>query len=67
MYVRATADGRAATSALFSITGFTFYAFGPLAGHLSDRFGPRIVVSTGAVLLSAGLGATAFIERVAEK
>jgi MFS family permease len=55
---------RAATSALFSITGLTFYALGPLAGHLSDRFGPRIVASAGAVLLSGGLAATALIERI---
>ena len=42
----------------------TFYALGSLFGHLSDRLGPRIVVSAGAVLLSAGLVSTAFIERM---
>jgi MFS family permease len=55
---------RAATSALFSTTGLTFYALGSLTGHLSDRLGPRIVVSTGAVLLGAGLVSTAFIEQM---
>jgi MFS family permease len=55
---------RAVTSALFSITGLTFYALGSLTGHLSDRLGPRIVVSTGAVLLGAGLVSTAFIEQM---
>jgi MFS family permease len=55
---------RAVTSALFSITGLTFYAFGSLSGHLSDRVGPRIVVSTGAVLLGSGLVSTAFVERM---
>ena len=55
---------RAATSALFSITGLTFYALGSLTGHLSDRLGPRIVVSTGAVLLGAGLVSTAYIEQM---
>ncbi|MCW5737389.1 MAG: MFS transporter [Enhydrobacter sp.] len=55
---------RAATSALFSITALTFYALGSLSGHLSDRLGPRIVVSAGALLLGAGLVSTAFIERM---
>lgn len=56
--------GRVATSALFSITSLTFYAFGSLTGHLSDRLGPRIVVSTGAGLLGAGLIASAYIEQI---
>ncbi|HSI02274.1 MAG TPA: MFS transporter [Reyranella sp.] len=55
---------RAATSALFSITGLTFYALGSLTGHLSDHLGPRIVVSIGALLLAAGLVSTAFIEEM---
>jgi MFS family permease len=55
---------RAATSTLFSMTGLTFYALGSLTGHLSDRLGPRLVVSTGAVLLGAGLVSTAFIEQM---
>lgn len=56
--------GRVATSALFSITSLTFYAFGSLTGHLSDRLGPRIVVSAGAGLVGAGLIASAFIEQI---
>lgn len=56
--------GRVATSALFSITSLTFYAFGSLTGHLSDRLGPRIVVSVGAGLVGAGLIAGAFIEQI---
>jgi MFS family permease len=55
---------RSATSALFSITGLTFYASGSLTGHLSDHLGPRIVVSIGALLLAAGLVSTAFIEQM---
>lgn len=55
---------RAATSALFSITGLIFYMLGSLAGHLSDRFGPRIVVGIGAIVLGAGLMLTAFIGRI---
>ncbi|MGH7914167.1 MAG: MCT family MFS transporter [Candidatus Binataceae bacterium] len=52
---------RAATSALFSITGFADYMLASLTGHLSDRFGPRIVVGAGAVMMGLGLGLTAFI------
>ena len=56
--------GRVVTSALFSITGLIFYALGSLTGHLSDRLGPRIVVSAGAGLVGAGLVSTAFIEQI---
>ncbi len=56
--------GRVATSALFSITSLSFYAFGSLTGHLSDRLGPRIVVSAGAGLVGAGLIASALIELI---
>lgn len=54
----------AATSALFSVTGLTFYAFGSLTGPLCDRLGPRIVVSAGVCLLGAGLTASAFIGQI---
>ena len=36
--------GRAATSAFFSITGLIFYLLGSVTGHVSDRFGPRLIV-----------------------
>src|ERR1035437_2683843 len=49
---------RAATSAFFAITGFVNYMLAALTGHLSDRFGPRIVVGAGAVVVGAGLGVT---------
>lgn len=52
---------RAQTSAFFSITGMIFYMSGSLAGHLSDRLGPRIVVGTGAIVMGAGLMLTASI------
>jgi MFS family permease len=57
-------SGRVATSALFSITSLSFYAFGSLTGPLGDRLGPRTVVSAGAGLLGAGLVASAFIEGI---
>lgn len=56
--------GRGATSALFSITGIAFYMLGPFTGRLSDRFGPRIVVGFGAILLAGGLVLTAYIDRI---
>ena len=52
---------RAATSAFFSITGFVSYLLASVTGHLSDRFGPRIVVGAGAVVMGTGLVFTAFI------
>ena len=52
---------RAATSAFFSITGLVFYMSGSLTGHLSDRFGPRIVVGAGAIVMGASLMLTASI------
>jgi len=55
---------RAAISALFSITGFANYMLASLTGHLSDRFGPKIVVGTGAVVMGLGLGLTAFIGHI---
>jgi MFS family permease len=54
----------AATSGFFSVTGAVFYLLGSLTGHLSDRFGPRIVVGTGAIVMGAGLALTAFIEQM---
>jgi MFS family permease len=56
---------RAATSAFFALAGLTFSTTGALTGRLSDRFGPRVVVGTGAIVMGAGLAGTAFIERMA--
>lgn len=53
-----------ATSVFFSATGVTFYLFGALTGHLSDRFGPRIVVAAGGVVLGGGLVLTALMTQV---
>jgi len=50
---------RTATSVFFAITGMLFYFFGWVTGRLSDRFGPRPVVATGAVIMGAGLTLTA--------
>jgi MFS family permease len=54
----------AATSAFFSVTGFAFYTAGPIVGHLSDRFGPRIMVGIGSSVMGISLVLTGFIDRI---
>jgi MFS family permease len=54
----------AAVSAFFSITSLVYYALGAPAGRLADRYGPRPVVASGAVILALGLCATAFAGNV---
>lgn len=56
--------GRSATSAVFSITAFLYFMLGPLSGHLSDRFGPRVVVAAGALAMGTGLVLTSLIDRL---
>ena len=53
-----------ATSAFFAIIGLAFYLCGPLCGYLGDRFGPRLLISAGAFLASAGLILTSRIETI---
>jgi MFS family permease len=53
-----------ATSAVFSVTVLVWATLGPLTGHLSDRFGPRIVVASGGVVMGLGLALTAAIDRL---
>src|SRR5260370_29874107 len=55
---------RSATSAVFSITVLVWCILGPVTGHLSDRFGPRVVVATGAIGMGLGLGLTSMIDRL---
>ncbi len=56
--------GRSSTSAVFSLTVFVWCVLGWPAGHLSDRFGPRVVVGAGAIVMGGGLILTAFIDRL---
>jgi MFS family permease len=53
--------GRAAISAIFSITAFIYFLFGAAAGHISDRIGPRPMMVASALLMGAGLVLTASI------
>jgi MFS family permease len=55
---------RSATSAVFSITVLVWAMLGPVTGHLSDRFGPRIVVAGGALIMGLGLALTSTIDRL---
>ncbi len=55
---------RSATSAIFSMTVLTWGLLGPVCGHLSDKYGPRIVVGTGAIAMGLGLALTAMIDRL---
>jgi MFS family permease len=54
-------SGRAATSAIFSITAFIYFLFGAAAGHISDRIGPRPMMIASAFLMGTGLVLTAAI------
>lgn len=55
---------RSATSAMFSLTVLVWCVLGPVTGHLSDRFGPRIVLASGALVMGLGLALTSTIDRL---
>jgi len=46
-------------SAFFSITALVYYTLGAFTGRLADRFGPRMIVTAGAIALGLGLCLTA--------
>jgi MFS family permease len=52
------------TSFVFSVTVLLWSTLGPFTGHLTDRFGPRLVVCSGAIVMGAGLIATARIHHL---
>jgi MFS family permease len=53
-----------AASAWYAISSVGFYFLGPFTGSVGDRYGPRAVTAAGAVAMSLGLVATAFIDSV---
>lgn len=54
--------GRAETALPFSIYVFVYSALSAATGRATDRFGPRIVIALGAVLLGLGWGSSALVE-----
>jgi sugar phosphate permease len=47
--------GRANTALMFSITIIVYGLVAPIAGSLVDRFGPRVVLPSGAVIVGGGV------------
>lgn len=53
---------RGVTAAAFSIGFFASTLYAPFSGMLMDRFGPRVVLSLGVVLVSVGMASASFIQ-----
>jgi MFS family permease len=54
---------RAQTALPYSIYVFAYSALSAATGRATDRFGPRPVIATGAVLLGSGWGTSALVEQ----
>ena len=54
---------RGSTAAAFSFGFLAATVYAPTVGMLMDRFGPRVVIPAGALLVSAGMVAMAFVTR----
>lgn len=57
-------SSRSATSLVFSITAFLYFALGAVSGLAVDRVGPRPVLLTGAVVMGVGLLATSRVQSI---
>ena len=55
---------RGGTAAVFSIGFLASTLYAPFSGALMDRYGPRVLLTLGVVLVSAGMAGATFIERV---
>lgn len=51
---------RADVSLVFGLSGLIYFVLGAAAGVLADRFGPRVVTSSGMVLIGLGLLASSW-------
>jgi len=51
-----------ATAVIFGVTTFLFFSLSIITGRMSDRFGPRVVLTTGAAALFVGLIATSRVQ-----
>ena len=55
---------RAGLAGVFSVYAFAYCVFGFPAGRLTDRWGPRAVVTTGGVFLGAALAGMAWVTQL---
>ena len=55
---------RAGLAGVFSLYAFLYSAFGFPAGRLTDRWGPRVVITVGGVFLGGALAAMALVTRL---
>ena len=58
-------SGRGSTALMFGLTLLLLFGLGVVSGPLADRFGPRLLVLAGGVLVSAGLVLTSRVNGVA--
>jgi MFS family permease len=56
--------GSGATSIFFSITAFLWFTLGAASGPAADRFGSRLVLAVGGVVMGAGLVLTSFVHQL---
>lgn len=61
--LRDFAWSRSVLAGAFSVFALVNGAWNPVVGWLTDRFGPRAVVTAGGLLLAAGLVADSFVTR----
>lgn len=57
---------RASLSGVFSLYAFAYCAFGFPAGRLTDRWGPRAVITAGGLFLGSALAGMALVTRLWE-
>ena len=55
---------RASVAGVFSIYAFVYPLIGSIAGQLTDRLGPRLVISAGGVLLGGAMIGMAFVTQL---
>ena len=64
-FAREFAARRADVALAFGLSGLIYFVLGAGAGMLADRFGPRIVCSTGMLFIVCGLVATSIAHSMA--